>query len=89
MRSTRETVAVTDVEGSTRVPRRRSSGTGAGRHVPTFAMVHEQLPPSYAFAARPALDRLEAELPQEGLTDAREATATTLAELERTARQSV
>jgi len=54
----------------------------------TFAMGHEQLPPSYAFAARPALDRLEAELPQEGLTDAREA-ATTLEELERTARQSV
>jgi hypothetical protein len=58
--------------------------------IPTFAMVHEQLPPSYAFAARPALDRLEAELPQEGLTDAREAAAaTTLEELERTARQSV
>jgi hypothetical protein len=56
----------------------------------TFAMGHEQLPPSYAFAARPALDRLEAELPQEGLTDAREAAAaTTLEELERTARQSV
>ena len=36
----------------------------------TFAMGHEQLPPSYAFAARPALDRLEAELPREGLTDA-------------------
>jgi hypothetical protein len=35
-----------------------------------------------------ALDRLEAELPQEGLTDAREAAATTLEELERTARQS-
>jgi hypothetical protein len=56
----------------------------------TFAMGHEQLPPSYAFAARPALDRLEAELPQEGLTAAREAAAaTTLEELERTARQSV
>jgi predicted ATPase len=56
----------------------------------TFAMGHEQLPQSYAFAARPALDRLEAELPQEELAAAREAAAaTTLDELERTARQSV
>jgi hypothetical protein len=37
-----------------------------------------------------ALDRIEAELSQEGLTDAREAAAaTTLEELQRTARQSV
>jgi hypothetical protein len=56
----------------------------------TFAMGHEQLPPSYAFAARPTLDRLEAELPQEELAAAREAaSATTLEELERTAHQFV
>ncbi len=56
----------------------------------TFALGHEQLPPSYAFAARPALDRLEAELPPEQLAAAREAAAAaTLEELERTARQSV
>ena len=56
----------------------------------TFAMGHEQLPPSYALAARPALDRLEAELPQEELVAAREAaSATTLEELERTAHQFV
>ena len=54
----------------------------------TFAMGHEQLPPSYAFAARPALDRLEVELPAEQLAAAREAAAAaTLEELERTARQ--
>jgi predicted ATPase/class 3 adenylate cyclase len=54
----------------------------------TFAIGHEQLPPSYAFAARPALDRLEAELPPEQLAAAREAAAAaTLEELERTARQ--
>jgi predicted ATPase/class 3 adenylate cyclase len=56
----------------------------------TFAMGHEQLPPSYAFAARPALDRLEAELPPEQLAAAREAAAAaTLEELERTAPQPV
>jgi predicted ATPase/class 3 adenylate cyclase len=56
----------------------------------TFAMSHEQLPRSYAFAARPALDRLEAELPQEELAAAREAAAaTTLEELGRTALQPV
>ena len=56
----------------------------------TFAMGHEQLPPSYALAARPALERLEAELPPEQLAIAREAAAAaTLEELERTARQSV
>ena len=55
----------------------------------TFAIGHEQLPPSYAFAARPALDRLEAELPPEQLRAARDAAAAaTLEELERTARQS-
>src|SRR5712691_3515470 len=42
-----------------------------------FAMGHEQLPPSYAFAARPALDRLEAELPPEQLAAARLAAAAT------------
>jgi predicted ATPase len=52
----------------------------------TFATGHEQLPPSYAFAARPALERLEAELPPERLAAAREAAAAaTLEELERTA----
>jgi predicted ATPase/class 3 adenylate cyclase len=56
----------------------------------TFAMGHEQLPPSYAYAARPALDRLEAELPPEQLVAAREAAAAaTLEELERTALQPV
>ena len=56
----------------------------------TFAMGHEQLPPSYSFAARPALDRLEAELPPEQLAAAREAAAVaTLEELERTVRRSV
>jgi len=55
----------------------------------TFAIGHDQLPPSYAFAARPALDRLEAELPPERLKAARDAAAAaTLEELERTARQS-
>ena len=53
-------------------------------------MGHEQLPPSYSFAARPALERLEAELPQEQLAAAREAAAlATLEELEQTARRSV
>ncbi len=53
----------------------------------TFAMGHEQLPPSYSYAARPALDRLEAELPPEQLAAAREAAAAaTLEELERTTR---
>ena len=56
----------------------------------TFAIGHEQLPPSYSFAARPALERLEAELPPEQLAAAREAAAVaTLEELERTARRSV
>ena len=56
----------------------------------TFALGHEQLPASYSFAARPALDRLEAELPPEKLAAAREAAAAaTLEELERTARQAV
>jgi predicted ATPase/class 3 adenylate cyclase len=54
----------------------------------TFTMGHEQLPKSYAFAAQPALDRLEAGLPQEELAAAREAAAaTTLAELMGTARR--
>ncbi len=52
----------------------------------TFALGHEQLPASYAFAARPALTRLESELPPEQLVAAREAAAAaTLEELERTA----
>ena len=56
----------------------------------TFALGHEQLPASYAFAARPALDRLEAELPHEELEAAREAAAAaTLEELEQTALQPV
>ena len=56
----------------------------------TFAIGHEQLPPSYSFAARPALERLEAELPQQQLAAAREAAAlATLEELERAARRSV
>ena len=54
----------------------------------TFALGHEQLPASYAFAARPALTRLEAELPPEQLVAAREAAAAaTLEDLERTARR--
>jgi predicted ATPase/class 3 adenylate cyclase len=56
----------------------------------TFALGHEQLPQSYAYPARPALDRLEAELPPEQLAAANEsAAAATLEELERTARQPV
>jgi tetratricopeptide (TPR) repeat protein len=41
----------------------------------TFALGHEQLPPSYSFAARPALDRLESELPPDQLASARVAAA--------------
>jgi hypothetical protein len=56
----------------------------------TFALGHEQLPPSYALTARPTLNRLEAELPPEQLAAAREAAAAaTLEEVERTARQFV
>jgi predicted ATPase len=52
----------------------------------TFAIGHEQLPPSYSHAARPALERLEAELPPEQLAAARRAAAAaTIEELERTA----
>jgi predicted ATPase/class 3 adenylate cyclase len=39
------------------------------------ALGHEQLPASYAYAARPALDRLEAELPPDHLDSARDAAA--------------
>jgi predicted ATPase len=54
----------------------------------TFALGHEQLPASYAFAARPALTRLEAELAPEQLGAAREAAAAaTLEDLERTTRR--
>jgi predicted ATPase len=41
----------------------------------TFALGHEQLPPSYSFAARPALEALEAELPPGQLAAARLAAA--------------
>ena len=41
----------------------------------TFTMGHEQLPPSYARAARPALQRLEEELPPEQVAAARDAAA--------------
>jgi tetratricopeptide (TPR) repeat protein len=41
----------------------------------TFALGHEQLPPSYSIAARPALEALEAELPPEQLAAARDAAA--------------
>ena len=41
----------------------------------TFALGHEQLPPSYGIAARPALEALEAELPPEQLAAARHAAA--------------
>lgn len=56
----------------------------------TFALGHEQLPASYAFTARPALTRLEAELPPEQVVAAREAAAAaTLEDLERTARREL
>ena len=56
----------------------------------TFALGHEQLPASYALAARPTLDRLEAEFSAEQLAAVREAaTAATLEGLGRSARQSV
>jgi tetratricopeptide (TPR) repeat protein len=41
----------------------------------TFALGHEQLPAAYGFLARPALERLEAELPAERLAAARDAAA--------------
>ena len=43
----------------------------------TFALGHEQLPPSYSLAGRPALAALEAELPPEQLAAARLAAAAT------------
>jgi predicted ATPase len=43
----------------------------------TFALGHEQLPPSYSIAARPALEALEAELPPEQLAAARLAAGAT------------
>ncbi len=43
----------------------------------TFALGHEQLPPAYSIAARPALEALEAELPPEQLAAARHAAAAT------------
>jgi hypothetical protein len=54
--------------------------TGEPEHaatVLTFALGHEQLPPSYSFAARPALEALEAELPPERLAAVRLAAAAT------------
>ncbi len=53
----------------------------------TFALGHEQLPPSYGFAARPALEALEAELPPEQLDSARLAAAS--ASLEDLVRQAL
>ena len=48
----------------------------------TFALGHEQLPAAYGFAARPALDALEASLPPEELAEVRrEAAAANLDEL--------
>jgi hypothetical protein len=48
----------------------------------TFTLGHERLPESYAVAAHPVLERLEAELPPEQLAAAREAAAAaTLEEL--------
>ena len=48
----------------------------------TFALGHERLPPSYSFAARPALEALEAELSPDRLTAARDAAgATTIEDL--------
>ena len=41
----------------------------------TFALGHEQLPAAYGFAARPALDALEATLPPEELAEVRKAAA--------------
>jgi hypothetical protein len=56
----------------------------------TFALGHEQIPASYALAARPALDRLEAEFSAEQFAAVREAAAAaTLEELGRSPRQSV
>jgi tetratricopeptide (TPR) repeat protein len=43
----------------------------------TFALGHEQLPPSYSIAARPALEALEAELSPEQLAAARLAAGAT------------
>jgi hypothetical protein len=43
----------------------------------TFALGHEQLPPSYSIAARPTLEALEAELRPEQLAAARHAAAAT------------
>ncbi len=68
------------------------SGVGAmvretGEHeqaatMPTFALGHEQLPPSYSIAARPALEALEAELAPDQLAAARgAATAASLEDL--------
>ena len=41
----------------------------------TYTLGHEQLPASYAREARPALERLEAELSPEQLTAVRDAAA--------------
>jgi tetratricopeptide (TPR) repeat protein len=55
----------------------------------TFAVGHEQLPASYSFAARPALDRLEAVFQPDQLAAAREAAAgTTMKEALQMARQA-
>ena len=75
-------------ERDRRVSRGRSRGTGAGRRDPDVRAGSRAAAPSYASAARPVLDRLEAELPPEQLAAARDAAAAaTLEGLERTARQ--
>jgi ATP/maltotriose-dependent transcriptional regulator MalT len=56
----------------------------------TFALGHEQLPGAYGFPARPALNRLEADLPAEDLAAAREAASTvTIEQLVEDARSAV
>ena len=53
----------------------------------TFTLGHEQLPPCYSFAARPALEALEAELAPEQLASARH--KTTAARLENLVKQAL
>ena len=56
---------------------RATGETEQAATVLTFVLGHEQLPPSYSIAARPALEALEAELPPEQLAAARHAAAAT------------
>jgi len=68
------------------VPRQDPGEQERAAAILAFALGHEQLPASYAFAARPALTRPESELPPEQLVAACEAAAAaTIEELERTA----